>query len=203
MKLKLLISILFLASMALLSTQVWADTCSGTGSKGAASAACTQSTPFSYTPAVDTTYNINYTTDEHYVGTTFNPNSTIAVCKVTFQLTKYLGTLVGKTFTCGIYEAAYSDTLGTPLDTATVSGNDAWSATDVDFTFSTPVTCTTGHNYSIVIDGGGADTSNVAKYGCNAAAHAWSYGLFAQWKQDKTSSSATSTVDVYIKIWGQ
>jgi hypothetical protein len=39
MKLKLLISILFLGSMALLSTQDWADTCSGTGSKGAASAA--------------------------------------------------------------------------------------------------------------------------------------------------------------------
>jgi hypothetical protein len=39
MKLKLLISILFLGSMALLSTQDWADTCSGTGSKGAAVAA--------------------------------------------------------------------------------------------------------------------------------------------------------------------
>jgi hypothetical protein len=165
-------------------------------------ASCTKSTPFSYEPTTNNHANIGWTTNEYYYGTTFTPDTNITVCKISLKLEVVQGSLTGKTITVGIYENNYNANLVTALATATNTGASVNGAS-LDFTFASPYTCVSGHTYSIVADVGGVDQTNVCGLDFDSTTYSWTYGLYSYWKQDKTSSSADSSTDIYIKIWGQ
>ncbi len=92
----------------------------------------------------------------------FTDSVSRTIGKVSVKLDKSAGSITGKTFRVKIWSMT-GDALNAVLATSdAVTGSDAWSATLVDFVFSTPYTTTGSTNYGITIDMGGSDGSNYA-----------------------------------------
>jgi len=84
------------------------------------------------------------------------------VKKVVFRLNKIAGTIVGKNYTARIWTMT-GDDLTTEVGTSdAVAGSDGWSNTDVEFTFSTPVSLSAATEYAFTVDAGVSDASNYA-----------------------------------------
>ena len=113
---------------------------------------------------------LNVTTDDNastvgassaqrYGGGLWAASSSGSVCKVRFKLTA-TGTISGLSYTVRIYSLS-GNNLDTLLGTSdAVTGVDAWSATNVDFTFASPVSVSSGTSYGVVITSGANDAAN-------------------------------------------
>lgn len=117
-----------------------------------------------------TTIALNVTTDDNastvgassaqrYGGGLWAASSSGSVCKVRFKLTA-TGTISGLSYTVRIYSLS-GNNLNTLLGTSdVVTGVDAWSANNVDFTFASPVAVSSGTSYGVVITSGANDAAN-------------------------------------------
>lgn len=121
--------------------------------------------------------------------------------KVVIKMTKTAGSITGKTYTCRIWTMS-GTTLGTNVASSTsVVGSDSWSATDVDFIFSSPYLTTGSTNYAFTIDSGDVtgDGSNYASaYFQNATPIA---GDLAYWDVSKANTAAFSGFNFGMAIY--
>jgi hypothetical protein len=177
MKLKLLISILFLGSMALLSTQDWADTCSSTGSKGASVAAgysyigfpgnATNNTPD--TP--DTTWNrtADYSLARQQTG----------IAGTAHRIRVYFGTNITGTFTVIFYknghltgEASITPSANSWVYSSVIGAHTGHTSADLIFTGSDTVqmgVAVTGGtiSYDVMYDANAGSFYYVGEYQSN------------------------------------
>lgn len=141
------------------------------------------------------------TTSAYYAGQgQWSPASgTVSICQVSMTLTKAAGSVTGYTYYAKIWSMS-----GTSLDTvlgtsAGITGSDEWSDTNVDFTFTSSVSCTAGTDYAITVDHGAvADGVNyilVNRTGSNTI-----NGYISGWKTDKTINSSTVDRELSIAI---
>jgi hypothetical protein len=119
------------------------------------------------------------------------------VCKVTFTLTAQ-GSITGKTYVARIWSLS-----GTSLDTQQgastgVTGSNSWSATDVDFTFSTCVNISASTYYAITLDNGGDDDTNYVQF--THVDGSTLTGKTGWWTSGKTISNDSAN-DPSMKIW--
>lgn len=109
--------------------------------------------------------------DFHFVGESagnyysgqgsWDPEANISICKINFVVIGVAGNVSGKTYVMQIWSQDGGGNLSSNLGTSDgVTGNNSWSTTDVEFTFSTPVAVTSGTLYSIVLTANGTDGSN-------------------------------------------
>jgi len=90
--------------------------------------------------------------------------------------------------------------LDTVLGTSTgVKGSNAWSDTDVEFTFSSPVSCSAGTDYAITVDHGetenGLNYIRINRNGANTL-----NGYVAFWGKGKTISGSTANREASFAI---
>jgi hypothetical protein len=179
----------------------------GTAGGGVAGAVCAVDDTYTYTENTSGV-NIGYNANQFYVGTTFTPSENITVCAISFKLTKVQGDLTGKTYTVGIYDGTYEEALPAPLGTSSIvcgeSDCDAWSNTDVKFTFSSPVSLLTANApYSFMIYADEVDTTNVARMQVDSTTHSWSFGLHRTCTAEGAHYGATTSIDVDVIVWTQ
>ena len=205
MKKYLIIALLMILGTAYPSYARWAVGAAG-GGVAAAAASCTINNTFSNVGAVSNYHNIGYDASFGYLGTTFNPDANISVCRVIANLDYTSGTAANNTYYAQIYSGTYEDALGVALGTSSgVTGSNAWDDSEVTFNFSPAVALTSGGNYRIVISIGGDGTVNdtdivkVRYVGSNS----WSYGLEVNCNTSKATCDASSSEDMYIKIYGE
>lgn len=148
-----------------------------------------------YVSATGTTdqYGVSRTSATYYAGQgQWSPASgTVSVCQVSFTLVLAAGSVTGYTYYAKIWSMD-GTSLDTVLGTSTgVTGSDAWSDTDVEFTFSSPVSCSAGTDYAITLDHGETeDGTNYIKINRNGADTL--NGYVAYWGTDKTISGSTA-----------
>lgn len=137
---------------------------------------------------------------ERWVGGIFNLATGGQITKATFMLSKSVGSVVGKTYTCYVYSLTGNNlnaVLGTSIG---VLGSDAWSNTPVEFTFPLPVAFSAGTAYAIVISTGSDDGSNYAVM--HAGADSALIDL-AKWNSSSLNTDLYSTAAPYIVLWKQ
>ncbi len=134
----------------------------------------------------------------YYVGMQWTAPANLQICKLTFRVSYETGDISAKTYVAQVWSNS-SGNLGTSLGTsAGVAGNNSWSGTWVEFTFSTPVSVTSGTVYHLTIVNGASDASNYA--------HGW-YGattesnIMKAWKLDKTVNQEWPTLQHSIKMY--
>lgn len=96
----------------------------------------------------------------YYTGAIVNDSTSRSITKVALKITA-VGSITGKTWTVRLWNVSGTTLSGGALGTSNgVTGVDSWSATEVEFTFSSPVSV--GNNYAITLDPNGVsgDTSN-------------------------------------------
>lgn len=127
-------------------------------------------------------FGVGYDNSYYYFGQQSIPGANTNVTKVTWKLSK-AGTISGAfTYVCKIFTMSGTD-LGTLTGTSeTVSGDDAWSETLVDFTFSSPVALSSGTDYAFVIQrtDGGVSSSNYVT--ARVTAEGGLVGSYAHWR---------------------
>ena len=145
------------------------------------------------TAATATGFAVGYDTSFYYLGQQTVPGSNVNVTSVSWVLSK-AGTISGSfTYACKIFAMSGND-LGTLTGTsATVLGDNGWSETTVVFTFSSPVTLSSGTDYAFTLQriDGGTSTANYAIPRCTAAGGF--AGNYAHWR----SSLVRETFDTY------
>lgn len=116
---------------------------------------CTEA--YSVTSAASPSSGYN-TSDKNMCGIIQTSTDTYNMCSVTFSISRVAGDISGKTYTAKVY-STNSLSLGTLIATSTgIVGNNAWSASEVEFSFASPVAMQ--QNYVVLVDQGGYDTSN-------------------------------------------
>jgi len=150
-------------------------------------------------------FDVGNAADTVYMGlAAFTDASRRCISKVAFKLTKQAGSITSKTYRARIwlvYNSGSSPT--TVLDTQMavsdpVTGSDAWSLSEVNFTFPTPFWTDAGSYYAITIDANQThDASNYARgYFVNAALYAR-----GAWRAALTNFIGQSTYNPQIKIY--
>ena len=129
------------------------------------------------------------TDSEHYNGLIFTVSSPSTVCKVKFVVNA-TGTISGYSYTARIWSLS-TLTLNAELDVSdSITGNNSWSSSDVEFTFSSPVSLSAG-TYAVTFDTGTYDVNNYISihYGniCTGA-------HLAKWKVDKSIADDFTTL---------
>jgi hypothetical protein len=113
-----------------------------------------------------TTDAFDVNSDAPYIGMIYtNGPASTNLCKVRCKITAQANT-VGATLTVRVYAmSGTSISAGSPLgETTGIAGDNAWSLTDVVFTFASDVTLSAGTKYAIVLTGnGGTGTGQYAK----------------------------------------
>ena len=176
--------ILFALLFLPLSASAWMSpiVCSGGGQSSSLSCQ-------SYVSAAGTvnSYGVCETPYVYYAGQAqWSPASgTVSICKVSFTLSLGLGSVTGYTYYAKIWSMD-GTSLDTVLGTSTgVKGSNAWSDTDVEFTFSSPVSCSAGTDYAITVDHGetenGLNYIRINRNGANTL-----NGYVAHWEKGKT-----------------
>jgi len=129
----------------------------------------------------------------------FSDASALAIGKVVFKLVKAAGSITGNTYRARIWTVT-GNNLDTNVATSDgVTGSDFWSATEVDFIFSTPYTTTGSTNYTITIDSGADSASNyAAAYNRTPSAIP---GSLAWHQASKVLNQEFSTYDLQMKIY--
>lgn len=90
----------------------------------------------------------------------YDPGATFTGCKISAVLSAS-GTISGKTIVMKVWSQTGTALNAVLYTSASVTGNNSWSQTVVDFDFSsTPISWSNGTLYSITIDFGGTDASN-------------------------------------------
>lgn len=187
--------ILRLLLILLLPCLVWAR---GNYYLGAVTTGCT-------TVAVDLTGEdyvsqlLNDSFNRKYVGTRYTGGSSFTICKSSIRMKEALGNVDSKTYYMAVYSLS-----GTALDTKVGQSDNVSGAvlsatvTDIEFTWSTPATLSTGYALVVTSDDA-ADASNYAVVMSNRA-------LSSDWTFDKWDSNkyiTATTYDANIKIWTQ
>jgi len=133
-------------------------------------------------------HSIGETDDNYFIGQGyFQPNFTQCVCKITIEMSSS-GDISGKTYYMKIWAATGAwENLPTNYlaKSSGVTGDNAWSGTLVEFSFSTCVNMSASSYYHITIDQDGAasDATNFASLHMNEGTYA-SYRTM--WKKDKS-----------------
>lgn len=144
-----------------------------------------------------------YSNTYYYAGQGYFNDSARTIGKVAFKVTA-TGTISGKTYYARIWTQS-GDNLATNVATSDgVTGVNAWSASEVEFVFSTPYTTTGSTNYTITIDAGSADSSNYiqAYYVATASAPTPPPGNLAYqfWNTGMYPTESTAN-EIQIKIY--
>jgi hypothetical protein len=145
-----------------------------------------------------------YSAAQYYWGqVNFDPGANLSVCKVTFKFSQ-TGTVSGYTYKAKIWNVSSNELDGAAIGTSTgVTGLTGLNATDVDFTFSSPVSLTNGTLYAITVDHEqAADSSNYIRIHSLITGGSLS-GSGCRWYSDGLLPTVLSAYDLYIKIYTQ
>lgn len=151
-----------------------------------------------------TTWDFGDGSGGHYYAGQYRWNNASArtLGKVTFKLIKTAGDISGLTFTARLWSDS-GGALGTELATSNgVTGNNSWSATEVDFEFITPYTTTGSTNYHITIDSGstGTGTDYASAYFLASTGLPGGLGWWASDKSNTIEFSASHEAQLKIYI---
>jgi hypothetical protein len=120
--------------------------------------------------------------------------------KIAFNLTKSAGSISAKTYSCKIWTMTGTYNLDVLQATSDgVTGDNGWSSTWVEFTFSTPFPTTGGVAYAFTLDIGGTDGSNYASLSYSSSVSTFPGGN-DYWNSGKAAQLGAST-DCAIRIW--
>ncbi len=127
----------------------------------------------------------------------YDPGSNVSVCKVTFYLSS-TGTVSGKTYYLDIYTTPFSALVSLQGTSASVTGDNSWNDTAVEFTFSSSVSLTSGTLYGFALRNtdGSPDASNFVDVGTVSGSVS---GSVAQWSSG-LARTGTSATDVKMII---
>ena len=145
-------------------------------------------------------------TDQYYVGQYWpNDQPERKICKVTFSYEKS-GSPASKVWICQIFTLTGNDLNTVVANGAsnTVTGLNAGTQTDVQFTFATPPTlaASTAHAIVMSLDAGAAvDASNSVYLYRTASSGGTILGYFSMWASNKTLFTNRPTEDTSIKIY--
>ena len=169
-----------------------------------AAAVCSENETYSYDKTTNNYTNIGYESDHFYNGTTFTQtDGDIDVCAISLRLVNIAGDPSNNDYYVSIFANDWNESLaGAAEGTSDARGDlnlpsEEW----VKFDFSSSVTLSSGTTYSIVVHTTEVDTTDVLRLRIETTDHSYTYGLYSQWKQNKTPDNATSAYDVPIKIW--
>jgi hypothetical protein len=142
-------------------------------------------------------YNIGSVDANYYAGqTVWDPAASISVCRLDFNLTKSAGSITGFSYAAQIYTLS-GTALNTLLATSdSVTGSDAWSATTVTFSFSSPPALSSGTQYALVVTRNGFDGSNYAVV--NQTAAGGMSGSAAIWDSTKVRIDLSNDIKMGI-----
>lgn len=122
------------------------------------------------------------------------------ITKIVVKLGKGGGSITGRTYNVRFWTDASND-LGSNVGTSdNVTGSDSWSATAVDFNFSSPFAQASSTLYHITVDAGTVDASNYANgyyIGSNGTP-----GELANWNNSKSNLLHYSGFEFQLEIWG-
>ena len=125
-------------------------------------------------------------------------SGTVSICKISVKLTKGAGDISGKTYVLKIYSMSGANLDSVLATSSGVTGSNSWDASYVDFTFSTPLSHTSGTGYSFALSSGDVDATNYAScfyYNNNLT------GFGDQWSTEKVSKNLAPTHDLIMKIY--
>ena len=171
-----------------------------------AASGCSGSPYYSATAYNSPDYNIDFgdANANYYGGVLYTDASARVVCKVTIKISKAAGDISAKTYTMTIHTTGggisghdFTALMGTSTG---VSGSNAWNLTDVDFSFSTPVSLSAATEYAFVVDQGAADASNYARFWQDETSGT---NVSAKWANDGTTTNHFPTAPAYIKIYAE
>lgn len=136
----------------------------------------------------------------------YNDSIARSIGKITVRLTAASGDISGKTYTVRIWTMSGSNLGSNVASSSGVSGNNSWSATDVDFLFSPAYTISTSTNYAVTIDQGADDSTNYASglFGLKALfpTTAWPAGL-GQWDGSGNNQFSDGSYNLNMNLYTQ
>lgn len=132
-------------------------------------------------------------------GLYFTDASARTIGKITIKMVKAAGSITGKTYTVRLWTLTGSALNSNVASSDGVTGSDSWSATEVDFIFSTPYTTTGSTNYGITIDAGTSDASNYAAAYNKTPQNI--PGDLAWWSSSKSLDTSFNTYNLQMKIY--
>lgn len=136
-----------------------------------------------------------------YVAHTRDPGATKCICKITLNLTKQSGSVTGVDYIMRIFPMTGNDLDYTnPVGSSDyVAGNNSWSSTDVDFTFSPCVNVSSGTTYGFAVQRSDktADGGNYVQANGKNAAGTGAWEVF----NTLGVRQATYSEQMYMKIY--
>lgn len=205
MKVKVLIILFFLIITAGANAQEWQEArMNVTTVAGAVSAAAScQASPFftNTTGTHGTSIYVGSSADTTYGGMNdYAADANYTLCKIHINLTNGYGSITGVNFKAGVFTLS-SGNLNTQTGdwSENVAGNNAWSNTEVEFTWllvNYP-SLSSGTTYAVVITTSDVSGDNPVKFDVDDGSTGVHY---VQWKGDKTANQSGPNKP-YIKLY--